>query len=137
MLKVSTRFRYGLRAMIELAEAYPEQAVSVGQIAQRQELSPKYLEQIMAQLKAAGLVLSHPGMRGGYRLSRHPDSIRITDIAYALEGDISVTDCAKNPENCKRAGICKSQNLWVRITSAIENVLSSTTLRGLMDGKDG
>ncbi len=128
MIKISTRFRYGLRALLALAKAYPDQLVSVNQIARTQQISPKYLEQIMAQLKSGNIVKSHPGINGGYRLLHPPSKINLLDVANILEGELAVTECAKATNICQNEDLCPARKLWQNLNHAIEGVLTATTL---------
>jgi Rrf2 family transcriptional regulator, cysteine metabolism repressor len=132
-MKLSTKARYGSRAMVELAVAYPAKAVPVRDLAASQRLPAKYLEQIMAALKTNGLVNSVRGARGGYTLAKAPEEISLTEVFHALEGDDIVVDCLAQPEGCGRAGWCATRQTWGEMRDAIERVLSSTTLRDLAD----
>ena len=115
-MRLSTRTRYGTRAMVELALAYPDLAVPVKDVARKQNLSAKYLEQIMSALKAADLVRSVRGMHGGYALSREPDSITLADVFHVLEGSAAPVDCVDHPEVGHRwppvVGECPEGRQW-------------------------
>ena len=123
MLELSTRVRYGTRALVQLADAYPDAAVSASELAAVQKLSPKYLERILAGLKHAGLVKAARGMKGGYQLTRPPQSISIIDVVSALEGPTCVVACIKAPETCGMHDTCPTRDLWSAVQSAFEDIL--------------
>ncbi len=130
-MRLSTRTRYGCRAMAELAAAYPEKAPSVREIAERQRLSPKYLEHIMQALKLAGLVRVTRGMRGGYALARAPQKVKVAEVFRALEGSPAPVLCVDAPETCSMARGCPTRGTWVELRDAIEHVLEGKTLQDL------
>jgi len=128
-LKISTKGRYGLTIMMELASKYGEGPISLKSIAEKNGLSEHYLEQLIAPLRNAGLVKSVRGAYGGYVLSKEPQSITSGDVIRILEGPISPVDFAEEDDPAKR-------DLWLRIRDSIANVLDSTTLSDLIDYKD-
>ena len=130
-MKLSTRSRYGSRAMVELAVDYPERAVSVKEMAKNERLSPKYLEQIMAALKAAGLVEAARGIHGGYRLTRPPTTIRLREIFEALEESPVLVKCILRPGTCPRETVCPTRDTWQELMEALVSVLDRTTLEDL------
>lgn len=132
-MKLSTRTRYGTRAMVELAAAYERGPVSVKEVAEKQKLSEKYLEQIMAALKTSGLVNSVRGLHGGYTLARAPSSIRLGDIFRVLEGSPAPVDCVDDPGLCSMRDVCPTRSTWVEMKQALEVVLDGTTLQDLLD----
>ena len=134
-MKLSTRTRYGMRLMHELATSRPGQPVSVKQVAERQEMSAKYLEQIVAVLKAAGLLEPVRGMYGGYILARPPSEITLGEIFGALEGSTSLAECVEDPDTCPRRDACATRDLWVRMEEALAGVLDGTTLEDLAGQK--
>jgi len=117
--------------MYELARAYPDTTISVKEIAERQSISPKYLESIISTLKAAGLIRSFRGFEGGYCLARPPDRIRMIEIFRALEGSPSLVECVDDPELCDLCDACPTRSLWGRITDAVSAVLEGLTLQEL------
>lgn len=131
-MRLSTRFRYGSRAMAELARLPPRQAISVREIARRERLSPKYLEQIMARLKAAGLARSVRGVRGGYELARPPGSIRLSEVFQALEGSMAPVECLEHPELCSMQRTCPTRRTWLKLAEAIAGVLNTTRVADLV-----
>ncbi|MBP7331416.1 MAG: HTH-type transcriptional regulator CymR [Firmicutes bacterium ADurb.Bin373] len=130
-MKFSTRARYGLRAMLELALNYElKEPIPLFQIAERQLISEGYLEQMMNVLRKGGLVRSVRGAQGGYLLSREPSRITAGEIVRCLEGPLNPTDCVseEDPENCVRAEFCVTRKLWERVRVAIATVLDGATL---------
>lgn len=131
-MKLSTRTRYAMRAMIELAENNKTSPLQLKIIAQRQDISVKYLEQLMAVLRSAGFVRSIRGSKGGYVLANAPGQIKISDVFHCLEGTVTTAECVNNEDYCKRAADCAARDLWTRVQQAIEDVLESTTLQDLV-----
>jgi Rrf2 family cysteine metabolism transcriptional repressor len=131
MLQLSTRARYGLRAMIELSQAAPGKPVLVGQIATQQELPLKYLQAILVALKAAGLVRSVRGPAGGYLLARAPSAICAREVLEALEGKLSVNPCVRAAGVCGRSRRCAARALWKELDAAMLGVLDRFTLEDL------
>jgi len=129
---VSTRTRYGTRAMLELGLNHGAGPVSVRQISQRQEISDKYLEQLVQRLKEAGLVTSIRGAGGGYLLARPPADIRMSDIVQALEGRIADMPCLGDPAACHRSATCASRDVWSHLEGQIALVLDSITVADLV-----
>ncbi|WP_042345702.1 cysteine metabolism transcriptional regulator CymR [Bacillus massiliigorillae] len=123
-MKISTKGRYGLTIMIELAKKHGEGPTSLKSIAQRHDLSEHYLEQLIAPLRNAGLVRSIRGAYGGYVLAKDPNVITSGDIIRVLEGPISPVEGIEDEEPAKRA-------LWIRIRDAVKDVLDTTTLEDL------
>ena len=130
-MRLSTRTRYGCRALAEVAAAYPDGMPSIREIAERQHLSPKYLESIMQALKAAGLVRATRGMHGGYALAHPPDQISMSDVFYALEGPPDPVPCLDEPEDCDMAAACPTRETWLELRAAIDGVLARRTLKDL------
>lgn len=129
-MKISTKGRYGLTIMIELAKKYGEGPTSLKSIAQSHELSEHYLEQLIAPLRNARLVKSIRGAYGGYILADEPSKITAGDIIRVLEGPISPVEVLEDEEPAKR-------ELWIRIRDAVKEVLDSTTLEDLASYSDG
>jgi Rrf2 family protein len=133
MLKVSTRVRYGTRALVQIAGARPGRAVPVQAIARAQRVSGKYLEQIVSSLKAAGLVRSARGTRGGYLLARPAKAVRLAEVVRALDGPPVVVECVDVPEMCGLHATCPMRDVWARVREAIDKVLDGTTLEDLVE----
>ena len=132
-MKLSTRTRYGVRAILELAENYGKGPLQLKVIAEHQEISVKYLEQLMAVLKSAGLVQSVRGSKGGYVLAKTPGQIKVSDCFNCLEGPVITTECVDNNNFCPRTADCVARRLWAEVQNAIMAVLQSITLQNLVD----
>ena len=128
-MKISTKGRYGLTIMMELATKFGDGPTSLKSIAEKHRLSEHYLEQLVAPLRNAGLVKSIRGAYGGYILSKAPEELTAGDVIRVLEGPISPVDFTEEDDPAKR-------DLWVRIRDSIANVLDSTTLSDLISYKD-
>ena len=134
-MKLSTRGRYGTRLMVDLALHYDQGPVPLGEIAKRQNLSAKYLEQLIILLKGAGLILSARGRRGGYMLARKPENISVGEVVEVLEGRLAVVDCILEPDLCNRSPDCPTRAIWGNMTEAIKEQLYSMNLKDIMDCK--
>ncbi len=132
-MKISTRGRYGLRALEELALHYGEGPVLIKDIAKKQGISQYYLEQIVMVLKAAGMVKSIRGAKGGIALTRPPHEIKLGDVLQVLEGSTAPVECVDNAQSCFRSTFCVSRDVWVEMKQAIDQVLVSKTLQDLVD----
>lgn len=134
-MKISTKGRYGVRAMLDLAANYSEGLSSLGSIAERQGISEGYLEQLFSTLKKSGLVLGTRGFQGGYSLSRSPGEIRVGDILRALEGSLAPVDCVKEgtAKSCKRIEYCATRPIWEKIRDEVNNIVDSITLEMLLE----
>ena len=127
-MRLSTRGRYGARVMLELALRNKDGAVSIKDIADSQDISAKYLVQIIASLKAAGLVVSVRGSGGGYLLARPPSRITLGEVIRTLEGSIAPVHCVDNLEACPRTGFCVIHNVWTQMKDAIDKIIDSLDL---------
>lgn len=132
-MKISTKGRYGLRLMTDLAVYYEQGLIPLKEIAARQEISEKYLEQIMMQLNRSGLVRSVRGAQGGYRLAKPPEDITAGAVLRVLEGSLSPVDCVDGTQACPRAARCATVSLWLRLKDAVESVVDHTTLADLAE----
>lgn len=133
-MKLSTKGRYGLRAMIDLAQYSEQEAVSISSIAQRQNISESYLEQLVAKLKKAGLVMSTRGAQGGYRLARPADEISVGDVLRALEGNLEAVACsAQTGEGCQGSDLCVTKYVWQKINESIANTVDEMMLSRLVE----
>ena len=140
-MKISTRGRYGLRAMADLAAVCEEgKCVNLKSIAERQGISEHYLEQLVLPLKKAGIVESVRGAQGGYRLSRCASAITVGDILRALEGSLAPVDCiAEGEGSCGNAGCqnCVTKQVWGQIFNSLNNVVDSISLADLVKNPSG
>jgi len=135
-MKLSTRMRYGARALVELALAYPGDTVSVKDIAAKQGISPKYLEHIMASLRAAGILKAVRGLHGGYVLARPPESISLKELFEVLEGSIAPVDCVDHPDSCPMQAVCPTRETWLEMKESMGKVLEQTSIQDLVDRKE-
>jgi Rrf2 family protein len=132
-MRLSTRLRYGARAMVELARLQGGGPVSVGLLARRQGLSAKYLEGLMRSLQAVGLVRSLRGPQGGYVLARPAAQITLRDLYAALEGGEGLVPCTSDPNHCPRAASCAMQEVWASFEREMLKYLESITLAQLVE----
>jgi Rrf2 family protein len=132
-MKISTRARYGLRLMLELALRQGQGPVFLRDVAKSQEISEKYLSTIIIPLKTAGFVTSYRGSHGGYELSREPERVNLREIVSTLEGDLGLVDCVANPRGCGRVDLCAVREVWGKVGAAIAATLEGMTLRDLVE----
>ncbi len=132
-MRLSTRTRYGIRAMLELAENQGRGPLQLRIIAQRQDISIKYLDQLMAILKSAGFVRSIRGAKGGYMLAKAPNQIRLSEVFNCLEGHVITVECTENENYCTRAADCIARQVWTQVQEAVMAVLQSITFQDLVD----
>lgn len=135
-MKLSTKGRYGLRAMIDLAVYSEQEPVSIQSIAERQNISERYLEQLMASLKKAGLVVSVRGAGGGYQLARPVIGISVGDVLRALEGDLRAVICnaqGSDDGGCENADFCVTRYVWQRINEGITHAVDTMYLNQLVE----
>ena len=133
-MKFSTKSRYALRLMAELARYAPGSTVSLKEISERQQLSLKYLEQIVAILNKASLVKSIRGARGGYMLYASPENYTVRQILETVEGSLAPADCVgANAAYCENRSMCVSVLIWEKLDQAIQDVLEGITLADLVD----
>lgn len=130
-MKLSTRTRYGVRLMLELARNKDKGQIFLKDIAREEEISEKYLSLIIMPLKSAGLVNSTRGAHGGYNLAKEPSEITLKEIVDVLEGDTCLVDCIKNSSACTRSETCASRDLWSIVSDTISRTLTSVTLEDL------
>ncbi len=129
---VSTKGRYALRMMLQLAET-PDKPVRIKEVASCQDISPKYLEQIMIVLKSSGFVDSMRGPRGGYTLARNPREITAGSIIRAMEGNLSIDCVMTRGESCGRSVDCKAHMLWNKIDKAVSDIIDKVTLQDMVE----
>lgn len=148
MFSVPTRTQYGIRALVHLARAEESARALEGpdagaegfssvatsaEIARAEAISPKYLEGIMTQLKAAGIVIAERGKGGGFRLARPAAEICMLDVVKALEGEVRPVDCVENSSCCAQGSACLPRRFWIGLKGAIDDYLSSRTLKDILD----
>jgi Rrf2 family protein len=131
-MKLSTKGRYGARAALELAIRYGSGLVMVHQIARSQDISVRYLEHILNALRAAGIVTSTRGAKGGYELAKPPSDISLGEVVQALEGPMNIVSCAGGSSVCSKISECVMNGVWTEVKNAIVGVLDSITLEELV-----
>jgi Rrf2 family protein len=131
-MKLSTRGRYGVRLMLELAIHYKDGPILLKDISKNQEVSLKYLGQLIMPLKIAGLVKSARGAHGGYFLSMPPEKIKLGEIVNALEGVLCIVECINSPEICDRSGKCAARDVWSELNHRMIDILNSYTLQDMV-----
>jgi Rrf2 family protein len=130
-MKLNTKVRYGMRAMIELAMNNEGTGLLQKEIAERQEIPLKYLDKIISELKSAGLVVNVAGKKSGYQLSRKASKISVYDIYNAFEGKLTIIQCINENASCCRNAHCASQELWDKMNTEIEATMIVRTLEQL------
>ncbi len=134
-MKISTRTRYGVRTMIEIAHGAPDRGVFQKDIASNQNLSVKYLDHIIQALKTARLISTARGKKSGYVLTRKPSEITVFDIHRAFEPGICLVDCVEGNYNCTMSDGCQARGFWGQLNNLIISYFKSVTLEDLMNGK--
>lgn len=134
-MKLSTKGRYGLRALIDLAVYSENETVSIASIAARQNISESYLEQLIAKLRKAGLVTSIRGAGGGYKLAKPAEEISVGDILRALEGNLDPVECPglKEESACDGSEFCVTKYVWQRINDSINQTVDEISLSRLVE----
>ena len=132
-MKLSTKGRYGTRALLELSIRYGEGPVPLKDIARNQWISLQYLEHIITPLVTAGIVLSIRGPRGGVWLARSPQEIKLSEVIGLLEGSIAPVECVNDPKYCSRSDFCVTRDIWGELKKVMDGLLESTTLQDLVE----
>ena len=132
-MKLSTKIRYGTRAMLELAVQYGKGPIELKEISKRENISLKYLEQLITPLRSAGLVKSVRGSKGGYSLAKSPSEIRLGDLVEILDGPIHLTECLSDPEGCPRSPFCVTREIWEDVSNSVSQILHSMTLEEMVN----
>ena len=137
-MKLATRSRYGTRMMLDLAQHYDQGPVQIGDVSKRENISVKYLEQLIIPLKKANFIKSVRGPKGGHMLAKPPEEITVGDIVRILEGGINLSSCIENPEVCDRTTRCLTRGVWEEATKAMYDKLNSATLSKMIkEGSSG
>jgi len=134
-MKLSTKIRYGTRAMLELAVHYGKGPVELKEIAKRENISLKYLEQVVIPLRTGGLVKAIRGSKGGYSLAKPPSEISLNDVVEILEGPLNLIDCLGNPAACQRTASCVTRDIWQEVSEGINRIFRSVTLEDMVKRK--
>jgi len=132
-MRVSTKGRYGTRAMLDVALHADEGLIHLRDVADRQEISKKYLEHLVARLEADGLLRTVRGAGGGITLTKPPSEVTVLDILSALEGSLAPVECVERPEVCPRSANCGARDLWTELDGVITGFLGSITLEDLCE----
>jgi Rrf2 family protein len=132
-MTVSTKGRYGLRLLLDIALHQAQGAVNLGDIAQRQEISPKYLWQVVNPLKAGGVVRVTRGAKGGYVLAKPAERITLCEVLELLEGPVALVDCVSSQGDCDRTADCITREIWCELTATIQNALRGITLAEIVE----
>lgn len=132
-MKISTKTRYAIRFMFQLALDYGKGPSMLGDIAKREDLSEKYLSIIVISLRSQGLISSTRGSKGGYSLARHPSKITIKDIYEATDGKVCTVDCTASKKNCKKSADCVVREFWLKLDNSISDVMEGTTLQDILE----
>lgn len=133
-MKLSTRSRYGTRILVDLAHHYNQGPVQIGEISKRQDISVKYLEQLIRPLKKANLVTSVRGPKGGHLLAKKPREVTLGEIVRLFEGQSELVECISDPKRCAMSDDCRVRLAWQEATNALYRRLDATTIADLMPG---
>ncbi|MCW0481301.1 RrF2 family transcriptional regulator [Gaoshiqia sediminis] len=131
-MRFSTKTRYGMRAMLEIASDISQRGVFQKDIAEKQQISVKYLDQIIHALKSEGLIINVRGKKSGYILARKPSEITMLDIHKAFEPGICVIDCCSDSYNCQMKEFCRTVGFWMNLNKLVIDYFSNTTLQDLL-----
>jgi Rrf2 family transcriptional regulator, cysteine metabolism repressor len=134
-MKISTKIRYGARAMLELASHYGEGPIELKEIAKKENISLKYLEQVINPLRGAGLVKSIRGSKGGYSLAKPPSEICLYDVVETLEGPLNLLECLRDVKVCQKVPFCVTRDIWKEVSEAISKIFYSVTLEDMVNRK--
>lgn len=132
-MKLSTKGRYGVRFMLDLALHQDTGCMTLKKVAAHQKISEKYLWQVIHPLKAAGLIRAVRGARGGYALTRPPSRISVWDIVSTLEGKDLLAECVNRPDECESSGMCVARKMWAEMQSVLSKAMRSVTLENLKE----
>lgn len=132
-MKISTKGRYGLRILLDLAVHENDTPRMIRDIAESQQISEKYISRLIIDLRRAGMVRSIRGAKGGFRLSRTPAAITLLDVVEAMEGPLAIVDCVAEPGKCPRHCRCITREIWEELNGEIRVSMSRVTLQGIID----
>jgi Rrf2 family transcriptional regulator, cysteine metabolism repressor len=132
-MKLSTRTRYGTRALLELALHKYGEPIALKDIAGQQQISLPYLEHLIAPLITGGIIRSTKGPKGGIALAKKPAEIKLVEVVRILEGPLSPVECVENAQVCTRAGTCATRDVWSQLEGVMNDFLGKTTLQDLAD----
>ena len=132
-MKISTKGRYGLRILIDLATHDPAKPRLIRDIAQSQQISEKYISRLVIDLRRANLIRSVRGVNGGFHLAKRPEEITLLEVLETMEGPISVVDCVRSPEKCKRQHLCPARDIWTELNDGIRQLTRNITLDDILN----
>jgi Rrf2 family transcriptional regulator, cysteine metabolism repressor len=132
-LRLSTRGRYGIHAMYDLAVTYESGPQPLKAIAERQSVPEAYLEQLMAPLRREGLIKSVRGAQGGYLLARPPSEITVGQVLRTLEGDLAITECLNEEDACDMADCCPTRKVWKKVRDGLNSIVDGITLQDMLE----
>ncbi len=132
-MKISTKGRYGLRILLDLALHDSEKPRLIRDIAESQQISEKYISRLIIELRKAGMVRSIRGSKGGYRIARRLEELSLLDVVEVMEGPISLVGCVTSPEECPRLEDCVTREVWCRLNTEIRNRLNAVTLCEILE----
>jgi len=132
-MRITTKGRYALRAVLSLALAPDSKPVSIRQIAQTEDLSPEFLEQIFFKLKKTGVIISSRGPGGGFKLNRNPEDISLLEILEGSGEETTLTPCSNGNDDCPNESNCIAHKVWVRAAEEMKNYLSGITLKNIVE----
>lgn len=135
-MKISTKGRYALRMLIDLAENNDKGFIALKEIAERQDISKKYLEQIIPILNRSGILMTNRGYQGGYRLAKEPNEVTVGEILRNTEGSMAPVACLEQtPNRCEKCSYCVTLPVWQGLEKVVNEYLDSITLQDIIDGK--
>lgn len=134
-MKISTKGRYGLRVLLDIATHQDHGPVILRDIAKRQDISEKYLWQVINPMKGAGLVTAARGSKGGYTLAKGVEEITLLDVVTALEGPVCVVDCVGDPAACERSSSCVARDIWKRVEDSLRATMAKISLKELVQNQ--
>ena len=132
-MKISTKGRYGLRILLDLAQNATGRPRMIAEICRSQGLSQKYVGRLVIQLRRAGMISSVRGAKGGYMMKRAPENISLLEIIETMEGPLSIVNCVACPSQCKRAERCISRTVWCNLNDEIKKSFAKISLRQILD----
>ena len=132
-MKLSTKGRYGTRALLDIALHNEERPVTLKDIAKRQQISLSYLDHLITPLIQGGIIRSTRGVGGGFSLVKSPEEIKLSEVIGLLEGSLALVKCVTDPTVCNRSEFCVTRDIWSELKTAMDGVLESTTLQDLVD----
>ena len=131
-MKIPTKIRYGLRFLLDVAEHGAQGVVTLREASQRQNISQKYLWQVVAPLKSAGLIIAERGKDGGFRLARGPGEVTILDVYKAMDGECALVGCVASEQFCPRGDLCAVRDVWVEISRGLGDLMQGYSLEAIL-----